>query len=774
MYSGEGEYVPFVEPVDCGGEIENGKEEEEENSSSSVPVEVWMARLVAAMRATMADDFRRGVSSYDDSAPPPARTAWILGHCAQTAATVSRAYYAAAVGAAFRDAEAGDDGALAAELARQRAQLADLIAAVAKPDLSANDRRKLITLCTIDVHARDVLAALVEERGSSADCFRWASQLRYYSSGSSSSSSSAGAGGATSAGGGGDCLVRICDAEVAYGYEYIGNCGCLCITPLTDRCYITLTQAQRLVLGGAPAGPAGTGKTETTKDLARALGFQCYVFNCSDQMDYRAMGTIYRGLAQTGAWGCFDEFNRISVSVLSVCSTQYKSVLDALRAKAETFVFEGVETKLKPNAMAFITMNPGYAGRAELPESLKVIRTGGGREKKEEKKRVDFFLFRARLGDKLNPKKKLIPPPSLHLHSFLFQALFRPVSMCVPDLALICEVMLMAEGFQRSRELARKFVGLYRLCEGMLSKARHYDWKLRAIKTTLSVAGAMKRSSPPGASEEKVLLRALRDFNVGKLTGGDAPVFAGLLEDLFPGLPATVPRAADVRFEAAAASAAVALGYVPERRFLLKVSQLREIFTVRWSVFLLGPPGSGKTAVWRTLAAAQRAMGEATDVAVLNPKAVTRDELYGCFAAAASGGGGGGNGGGEWKDCLLSRAFRDFATDRTKQHQWLVLDGDIDPEWIESMNTVMDDNRVLTLASNERIPLAPPMRLLLEIESMAHCSPATVSRGGVVFVNGDEGGGGGGGGNGESGESVFRFSASLFLFLFSHGTHSRP
>lgn len=76
--------------------------------------------------------------------------------------------------------------------------------------------------------------------------------------------------------------------------------------------------------------------------------------------------------ASPGAWGCFDEFNRIPVAVLSVCSTQYKTVLDAIRARKERFLFEDVEIPLKPTVMAFITMNPGYPGRAELPESLKV------------------------------------------------------------------------------------------------------------------------------------------------------------------------------------------------------------------------------------------------------------------------------------------------------------------------------------------------------------------------------------------------------------------
>ncbi|XP_071672858.1 dynein axonemal heavy chain 9-like isoform X4 [Patagioenas fasciata] len=425
-------------------------------------------------------------------------------------------------------------------------------------------------------------------------------------------------------------------------------------------------------MSGAPAGPAGTGKTETTKDLGRALGIMVYVFNCSEQMDYKSCGNIYKGLSQTGAWGCFDEFNRISVEVLSVVAVQVKSVQDAIREKKKSFNFLGEDINLVPSVGIFITMNPGYAGRTELPENLK--------------------------------------------------ALFRPCAMVVPDFELICEIMLVAEGFIEARVLARKFITLYQLCKELLSKQDHYDWGLRAIKSVLVVAGSLKRDDPE-RPEDQVLMRSLRDFNIPKIVTDDVPVFMGLIGDLFPALD--VPRKRDLNFESFVRQAVLDLRLQAEDNFVLKVVQLEELLTVRHSVFVVGNAGTGKSQVMRSLNRTYQIMKRRPVWTDLNPKAVTNDELFGIISPATR----------EWKDGLFSSIMRELANITHDGPKWMVLDGDIDPMWIESLNTVMDDNKVLTLASNERIPLNPTMRLVFEISHLRTATPATVSRAGILYIN---------------------------------------
>lgn len=323
--------------------------------------------------------------------------------------------------------------------------MVELTKLVRKASKNLVSRLKLIALITIEVHARDITEQL-SKTCFSVNSFEWKKQLRFTGKLEGDIM---------------ECFVEQTNTHFPYGYEYQGNNGRLVVTALTDRCYMTLTTAMQLKKGGAPQGPAGTGKTETVKDLGKGMAKFVLVFNCSEGLDYKSIARMFSGLMQTGGWGCFDEFNRIELEVLSVVAQQMLCILNALKQmetdKSDTqfsFYFDDQQIPGNEQCAIFITMNPGYAGRSELPDNLK--------------------------------------------------SLFRPISMMIPESSIICEIMLSSEGFKYGKMLSTKMVVLYSLMSQQLSKQDHYDFGLRAIKSVLTCAGAIRRETPIEVGLDKV------------------------------------------------------------------------------------------------------------------------------------------------------------------------------------------------------------------------------------------------------------------------------
>mmetsp|Transcript_64893 Transcript_64893/g.119431 ORF Transcript_64893/g.119431 Transcript_64893/m.119431 type:complete len:4522 (+) Transcript_64893:77-13642(+) len=647
----DGEKVKLVKPVVLEG-----------------PVEVWLGvvekRMIESLRKDLCKCHTANINPKSMK-----KEKWVKEFPGQLLITSGQIAWTTECTSALHKMEKGQKNALRVLKRTQTKYIAKLSDMIRKPT-SKVERSKLVALITIEVHARDVQDRMITLKTESPSNFNWASQLRFELREPTDE---------ISAGQPAMCYVLQTNTCSPYGYEYQGNNGRLVVTPMTDRCYMTLTTAMHLKRGGAPAGPAGTGKTESVKDLGKGMAMYVIVFNCSDGLDYKSLGRMFSGLAQSGSWGCFDEFNRIDVTVLSVVAVQIMTIQAALREEKEKFMFEERMIRLQRSCAVFITMNPGYAGRSELPDNLK--------------------------------------------------ALFRPVAMMVPDLAMIMEIMLVSEGYKDFKVLAKKMFTLYQMMQQQMSKQDHYDFGLRNIKSVLGCAGALKRKDPE-APEQILLMRAINDMNAPKWVSQDVPLYQALLSDIFPGDKLPIPDYG--KLEEVINQMLMEGGYQRVPHTIAKCISIYETKITRHGNMLVGGTLGGKSVCWKTLAKSKielKRLGqegmEKVQHQIINPKSITMNELYGAYDLATM----------EWTDGVLSSVMRQMCQDEKSDEKWLVLDGPVDTLWIESMNTVLDDNKVLTLINGDRISMPPTVRLLFEVGDLSVASPATVSRAGMVYFD---------------------------------------
>ena len=301
MRSREAETVPFAD----GFKISDFKK-----------INEWLDVLAFQMKKSLDVKFEQGIHDWAQQRDPDI-TQLVEKYCAQDILISFQTFWTHLIEDQKYD-----------ELVRKIVEILGFMAEAVLGKLPKLTRSKFEQLITEFVHKRDTTRRIQKENLPPSESFFWFSQMKYFNNTSRAEPHER-------------LEVHLGNSRFNYGYEYLGVTEKLVQTPLTDKCYFTLTQALWLRMGGAPFGPAGTGKTESVKMLGSTLGRFVLVFNCDETFNFKAMGRIFIGLCQVGAWGCFDEFNRLEERILSAVSQQILTIQVGLREDKESIQLQG-------------------------------------------------------------------------------------------------------------------------------------------------------------------------------------------------------------------------------------------------------------------------------------------------------------------------------------------------------------------------------------------------------------------------------------------------
>lgn len=304
-------------------------------------VEKWLLAVETEMRAAVQHEL---TNSYADFVTTP-RTDWMLNWPQMVVLAIAQIFWTSDVHSCLAN---GNRKMLKNVYTELLTDLDDLIELIRSTDISALNRMTLKSLCILEVHARDVVQRLLTNECVDAEDFEWLAHMRYYWVD-------------------GRISVRLLNSmQLHFGNEYLGNLKVIVMTTMTARCLRTIVCAWEHHSFAWLHGPSGTGKSETVKDMARALAIQFKVFNSLSDLDHTSIAKFLKGIVASGAWMCFEDFNRIDQHTLSVVGQYVRSIVMALRSAVTKINFNGTELQLNRDCFLCIFSNPDYVARTEM------------------------------------------------------------------------------------------------------------------------------------------------------------------------------------------------------------------------------------------------------------------------------------------------------------------------------------------------------------------------------------------------------------------------
>ncbi|KAG8188595.1 hypothetical protein JTE90_005951 [Oedothorax gibbosus] len=622
------------------------------------PVESWMNEVESSMHSTLQADLPKSLASLNSIISEEdfdiLHSEWLNMWCSQICLiAILIAWTAESTNSIKRVQETAVTTALKTLRKKWREILNQSIQRHINED-SPSMQKKTISLILILSHCCEVIESLIKYVCNNDEAFEWLVHLRYYFEENV-------------------CFIRQTKAKFKYGYEYLGNRERLVITPLTNRCFLSLTTAMYLKQAVILRGCRSSGKSETLKDLGVALGNYVLSINCSENLNLKSIVNIMSGLAKIGAWGLFKDFNRLRSNVVSVVSQQSTSFLHAFSEKQKIFSCFGKDIPLSKRFGIFFSFNSDFS-----------------------------------------------------VSSYMKCQTFRPVTIIYPDILAILKIYLLAFGFSETKVMASGILLICNMAKEQLSKNTHNNFGLKSIIQFLKYLEQQKRLFPK-SSDKEIVFSSLKSITIPKLEPFDIPVFESILNSVLGSVKILNKRSSEFYDEIRKTFERKLLQ--PESLITSKTDELHEMKKHNHALILLGESGSGKTRSLNLLKETYlnlRNSGQASfpliEVYSFNPRAYSLKELFGNFAES-----------GTQKDGLFPSVIKKANQISKANEKWIILDGPADIEWLGSISSLLNPSKVLTMANGERLLLSTEVTLIIETTDLTNCSPSIVSSCGIVF-----------------------------------------